>query len=51
MCTARAHCAVHVLMLITVCEHFWVKGRKMLKDMGGYLVIFLNGILIKYSKN
>ena len=36
MCTARAHCAVHVLMLITVCEHFWVKGRKMLKDMGGY---------------
>ena len=36
MCTARAHCAVHVLMLITVCEHFWVKGRKMLKDMGGF---------------
>ena len=34
MCTARAHCAVHMLMLITVCEHFWVKGRKMLKDMG-----------------
>ena len=35
MCTARAHCAVHVLMLITVCEHFWVKGRKMLKDIWG----------------